>query len=76
MKIREIGEGEFKVGSERDPLKSYDVDIINERDYSCNCPHYIYRCKRNGLKCKHIIAVLNMIDPEIMSCEKEIAMEV
>jgi len=57
MKITTLGEDLFKVESERKEGQFYEVQI-DPREASCTCPHYIYRCKRAGLQCKHIIAVL------------------
>ena len=43
----------------------YDIHINFDGSISCNCKDYIFRCKSNGLPCKHIIHIMNCI------CDKQ-----
>lgn len=56
-----------------DENKEYFVDL---KDNSCTCPHYLYRLKRIGAECKHIIAVQEKYDKPVVDREDEILSKV
>jgi hypothetical protein len=58
MQVFKLDESMYQVSSARDPSKLYEVEI-DPRMATCTCPHYVFRCRKAGLPCKHIIAVLN-----------------
>tara|TARA_A100001201_G_scaffold139096_1_gene130683 strand:+ start:3059 stop:3295 length:237 start_codon:yes stop_codon:yes gene_type:complete len=39
------------------PGKDYNTQYNNQRrEWSCSCPHYMFRARKRGLDCKHIKA--------------------
>jgi len=46
----------WDVPSQEDPSKTYRVTFDGE-GFSCSCPDYLYRARREGRDCKHIYAV-------------------
>lgn len=61
MQVITIEPGVYQVTSARDTSKRYDVEI-DPRLATCTCPHYRFRCARQGLECKHIITVRDFIE--------------
>lgn len=61
MQVKTIEPGVYQVSSARDASKHYEVEI-DPRLATCTCPHYLYRCARQGLECKHIIEVRNHLE--------------
>jgi predicted nucleic acid-binding Zn finger protein len=50
--------GKFQVESHENG-RFYTVNLADE---SCTCPHYAFRLKRSGQKCKHIVAVEEFVN--------------
>ncbi|GBC71235.1 ATP-dependent RNA helicase RhlB [Candidatus Calditenuaceae archaeon HR02] len=46
----------WDVPSQEDPSKTYRVTFDGEK-FTCTCPDYVYRAKKQGRDCKHIYAV-------------------
>lgn len=43
--------------------------------YTCTCPQYFFRCRKNKTRCKHINLVIDviekdLIDERVMLCEE------
>jgi predicted nucleic acid-binding Zn finger protein len=53
--IERLSGSEFRVKSSAGP-GNYQVSFNNGISL-CTCPHFIFRCLPNNLKCKHILAV-------------------
>jgi hypothetical protein len=56
MAVRRINDNLYKVASERNPLEEYEVRR-SLGVWSCDCPHFTYRCAGLNKDCKHISRV-------------------
>jgi hypothetical protein len=50
---------------------SYTVDLLNgdsiEPTAACTCPDYQYRCRKEGIDCKHILLVKRRIQKNVLA---------
>jgi len=60
--IERADETQFLVASAADPDKFHEVTLdVDGDNMKCTCPDFIFRARKLGIPCKHIIAALDSI---------------
>ena len=57
--IKKLNDNEYEIESDVTEGIFYRVNIKNK---TCTCPSFMYLCRREGIICKHIEKILNMVD--------------
>ena len=57
--ILDLGLGRYRVSSQSELKKFYDVTLTVDNCWKCSCPYHV---NRKGAACKHIMAVQKLVE--------------